>query len=111
VHDAIKAVFAGAAAWLRARGPEFTGRAEELERASAHWLRHTAGSRHADGGVDLRTMRDNLGHVSLTTTSLYLQAEDDARHAATVERHRMNWPAAKDDTHDAEPGFGEDAAP
>jgi hypothetical protein len=40
--------------------------------ASAHWMRHTSGSHQADGGVDLRTMRDNLGHVSLNTTSLYL---------------------------------------
>jgi site-specific recombinase XerD len=99
IHDAIKGVFGGAASWLRARGPEFADRADELERASAHWLRHTAGSHQADGGVDLRTIRDNLGHVSLNTTSLYLHTEDDARHTETVKRHRMNWGAAetKDD--------------
>ncbi|MEM5388316.1 tyrosine-type recombinase/integrase [Paraburkholderia phymatum] len=94
VHDAIKAIFADAAAWLRSRGPAFADRADELGRASAHWLRHTAGSHQADGGVDLRTVRDNLGHASLNTTSLYLHAEDDARHAATVGRHRMNWARA-----------------
>ena len=99
IHDAIKGIFGGAASWLRARGPEFADRADELERASAHWLRHTAGSHQADGGVDLRTIRDNLGHVSLNTTSLYLHTEDDARHTETVKRHRMNWGAAetKDD--------------
>ncbi|WP_134143076.1 tyrosine-type recombinase/integrase [Paraburkholderia sp. BL6665CI2N2] len=91
VHDAIKGVFSGAALWLRSRGPEFADRADELERASAHWLRHTAGSHQADGGVDLRTIRDNLGHVSLNTTSLYLHTEDDERHRETVDRHRMNW--------------------
>ncbi|MDR3095459.1 MAG: tyrosine-type recombinase/integrase, partial [Paraburkholderia sp.] len=91
VHDAIKGIFGGAAVWLRARGAEFADRADELERASAHWLRHTAGSHQADGGVDLRTIRDNLGHVSLNTTSLYLHAEDDARHRETAGRHRMNW--------------------
>ncbi|MGF6262598.1 site-specific recombinase XerD [Paraburkholderia youngii] len=95
IHDAIKGIFAGAAMWLRARGPEFADRADELERASAHWLRHTAGSHQADGGVDLRTIRDNLGHVSLNTTSLYLHTEDDARHTETVNRHRMNWHEAK----------------
>ncbi|MFP3556719.1 tyrosine-type recombinase/integrase [Paraburkholderia sp. SIMBA_049] len=98
VHDAIKSVFGGAAAWLRARGPEFAERADELDRASAHWLRHTSGSHQADGGVDLRTVRDNLGHVSLNTTSLYLHEEEDKRHRETVKRHRMNWetpPAAE----------------
>lgn len=91
VHDAIKGVFSGAAIWLRSMGPEFADRADELERASAHWLRHTAGSHQADSGVDLRTIRDNLGHVSLNTTSLYLHTEDDVRHKETVNRHRMNW--------------------
>ncbi|NPT41784.1 tyrosine-type recombinase/integrase [Paraburkholderia sp. 1N] len=98
VHDAIKSVFGCAAAWLRARGPEFKDRANELDRASAHWLRHTSGSHQADGGVDLRTVRDNLGHVSLNTTSLYLHEEEDKRHRETVKRHRMNWetpPAAE----------------
>ncbi|MGQ7932466.1 tyrosine-type recombinase/integrase [Paraburkholderia sp. D1E] len=98
MHDAIKSVFGNAAAWLRARGPEFTDRADELDRASAHWLRHTSGSHQADGGVDLRTVRDNLGHVSLNTTSLYLHEEEDKRHRETVGRHRMNWeqqPAAE----------------
>lgn len=91
LHDAMKAIFAGAATWLRAKGPEYFDRASELERASAHWLRHTAGSHQADGGVDLRTIRDNLGHVSLNTTSMYLHTEDDERHKATVSQHRMNW--------------------
>ncbi|CAE6806310.1 tyrosine-type recombinase/integrase [Paraburkholderia nemoris] len=98
VHDAIKNVFGNAAAGLRARGPEFKDRAGELDRASAHWLRHTSGSHQADGGVDLRTVRDNLGHVSLSTTSLYLHEEEDKRHRETVKRHRMNWetpPAAE----------------
>lgn len=95
IHDAIKSIFGNAATWLRSKGAEFSDRADELERASAHWLRHTAGSHQADGGVDLRTIRDNLGHVSLNTTSLYLHTEDDARHRETVDRHRMNWDESK----------------
>jgi integrase len=109
VHDAIKAVFAGAAAWLRSRGPEFADRADELDRASAHWLRHTAGSHQADGGVDLRTIRDNLGHVSLNTTSLYLHTEDDARHRETVNRHRMDWGQAEGPPKGPPAGSGTDA--
>ncbi|WP_407973263.1 tyrosine-type recombinase/integrase (plasmid) [Burkholderia pyrrocinia] len=93
IHDAIKHVFNGAAAWLRSRGQEFADRADELDRASAHWLRHTAGSHQADGGLDLRTVRDNLGHVSLNTTSLYLHEEEDKRHRETVSRHKMGWSA------------------
>ncbi|PNE59178.1 integrase [Paraburkholderia fungorum] len=105
IHDAIKGIFGGAASWLRVKGPEFADRADELERASAHWLRHTAGSHQADGGVDLRTIRDNLGHVSLNTTSLYLHEEDDKRHRETVNRHRMNWdaqPSAESDASEAD---------
>lgn len=93
IHEAIKSVFGNAATWLRSRGLEFTDRADELDRASAHWLGHTSGSHQADGGSDLRTVRDNLGHASLTTTSLYLHEEEDKRHSETVKRHRMNWEA------------------
>ena len=46
-------------------------RAGLLEQASAHWLRHSAGSHMADRQVDLRLLRDNVGHALLTTTSLY----------------------------------------
>jgi len=41
--------------------------------------------------VDLRFVRDNFGHASITTTSAYLHTEDDARHKATQERHRIGW--------------------
>ncbi|WP_284620610.1 site-specific integrase [Aquabacterium humicola] len=70
-------------------GPEHQGRADKVQAASSHWLRHTMGSRLADG-VDLRHIRDTFGHSSLTTTSIYLHAEDDARHAAiSATRHRL----------------------
>lgn len=93
VHDAINSMFGSAAAWIRARGPEFMDRADELDRASTHWLRRTSGSHQADGGADLRTVCDNLGHVSLNTTSRYLHAEEDKRHRETVKGHRVNWEA------------------
>ncbi|KAI3607171.1 hypothetical protein D8I24_1321 [Cupriavidus necator H850] len=44
-----------------------------------------------DQQVDLRFVRDNFGHSSLSTTSGYLQSEEDARHRATQERHRIGW--------------------
>ena len=91
LHTIVKGIFAGAAEKLRMRGEEYAARAAQLERASAHWLRHSAGSHMADGDVDLRMIRDNLGHASLTTTSLYLHADDDDRHQETEQKHRMDW--------------------
>ena len=44
-----------------------------------------------DQQVDLRFVRDNLGHASLATTSVYLHSEDDARHQATQAHHRIGW--------------------
>jgi hypothetical protein len=44
--------------------------------------------------MDLRLVRDNLGHASLTTTSIHLHTEDNERHEATVKHHRMSWDAA-----------------
>ncbi|MCG5076828.1 tyrosine-type recombinase/integrase [Paraburkholderia tagetis] len=74
-----------------ARAAANAARAARLESASAHWLRHSAGSHMADGDVDLRLVRDNLGHASLSTTSLYLHSDDDHRHRETEEKHRIDW--------------------
>ncbi|VXC91625.1 Integrase family protein (fragment) [Burkholderia sp. 8Y] len=91
LHAIVKDVFAGAAARLRHGDESSAARADLLERASAHWLRHTAGSHMADQRVDLRLVRDNLGHASLTTTSLYLHIDDDRRHQETEDKHRIDW--------------------
>jgi integrase/recombinase XerD len=92
VHGIIKDTFAQAAErWLReGRGD---AQAEKLKSASAHWLRHTAGSNLAND-IDLRHVRDTLGHASLGTTSIYVHGEDDARHAAISTSHRVSWDAA-----------------
>ncbi|GLC91234.1 hypothetical protein Tamer19_06420 [Cupriavidus sp. TA19] len=78
---------------LRERGPEWE--TAVLASASAHWLCHTAGSHMTDQQVDLRFVRDNFGHSSLSTTSGYLHSEEDARHEATQERHRIGWGTEK----------------
>lgn len=44
-----------------------------------------------DQQVDLRFVRDNVGHASIATTSAYLHTDDDARHETTQERHRIGW--------------------
>ena len=91
LHRIVKKVFSGAADALRARGETHAPQANQLEQASAHWLRHSAGSHMADQQVDLRLVRDNLGHASLTTTSQYLHVDDDRRHRETDEKHRIDW--------------------
>ena len=53
-------------------------------------LPHTAGS-HLSEEVDLEVVHDNLGYANITTTSIYLHTEDDARHDATAARHRVAW--------------------
>ena len=74
-----------------ARGDEYAASAVQLDVASAHWLRHSAGTHMADANVDLRLIRDNLGHASLATTSRYLHADDDHRHRETELKHRIDW--------------------
>ena len=53
--------------------------------------RHTAGSRMADQDVDLRHVRDTFGHASISTTNIYLHAEDNRRHQAIEAAHRLGW--------------------
>lgn len=90
VHEIVKDIVRQTAARLRSRGPEHEAAAAHIERVSSHWLRHTAGSHQSDS-VDLKVVRDNLGHSNLATTSIYVHSEDDARHDATNAGHRVNW--------------------
>ena len=91
VHLILKQVFKRTADILRARGPESSAQVARLESASAHWLRHTAGSSMVSSNMDIRHVRDNLGHESLATTNNYLHSEDDHRHKDTEDKHRLNW--------------------
>ncbi len=56
--------------------PQF---ATKLRSATPHWLRHTHASHALEGGADLTTVRDNLRHASLTTTSGYLHVDQADR--------------------------------
>jgi len=84
VHAIVKQVFEKTARRLRERGPEFESDAARVIQASAHWLRHTAWSHMANSDVDLRHVRDNLGHESISTTNNYLHSSDDVRHRESV---------------------------
>ena len=91
IHSILKQIFSCTAKRLKERGPEFVIQATKLEEASAHWMRHTAGSNMTSSNMDIRHVRDNLGHESLTTTNNYLHSEDDKRHKDTEENHRLSW--------------------
>lgn len=55
------------------------GTAEKLRRASPHWLRHTHATHALARGAELTTVRDNLRHASVSTTSIYLHADQTKR--------------------------------
>jgi site-specific recombinase XerD len=54
--------------------------ADKLRRASPHWMRHTHATHALGKGASLTTVRDNLRHASVSTTSVYLHT-DEARRA------------------------------
>ena len=94
IHEVVKSVFRASADRLRQQGPEFEAAARHIEQASTHWMRHTAGS-HLSEKADLKVVRDNLGHANISTTSIYLHSEEDARHDATNAVHRVGWGPAR----------------
>ena len=78
LYKAIKAFLANAAE--RLEGSD----AQQLRRASTHWLRHSHGShalqgREGQAPVPIQVVQNNLGHASVGTTSMYLTTERDER--------------------------------
>ncbi|MEJ8850020.1 tyrosine-type recombinase/integrase [Variovorax rhizosphaerae] len=78
LYQAIKAFLAQAAEGLDAAD------ASQLKKASTHWLRHAHASHALNGReghspVPLQIVQNNLGHVSLGTTSMYITSERDER--------------------------------
>ena len=47
-----------------------------------HDLRHTFASRLVEKGVDIETVRDLLGHYSITVTQRYTHSNDDRKKKA-----------------------------
>ena len=91
VHEVVKGVMRATANRLRTRGHEWEAAAVQIESASTHWLRHTAGTHMTDAGLDVKAVRDNFGHATISTTSIYVHSEDDARHDATQAAHKIGW--------------------
>lgn len=76
--DAIKGIFTEAAAAAAQAGQHDI--AASLRHASAHWLRHSMLTNHANNGVQLKTLQDTAGHASIATTAGYLHKTDNERH-------------------------------
>lgn len=72
----VKRFFATAADALGDTNPAL---AEKLRRATPHWMRHTHATHALQRGAELTTVRDNLRHASLSTTSMYLHSDDVCR--------------------------------
>jgi site-specific recombinase XerD len=63
--------------------------AGHIEKASAHWLRHSHASHALESGVELAGVQANLGHASLGTTSVYVTTEQKRR----LKQMRGFWKA------------------
>lgn len=73
----IKGIFHAVADQMQSEEPHAS---EALRKASTHWLRHTHATHALQKNVSLKSVRENLGHASLTTTSIYVHTEIADRH-------------------------------
>lgn len=72
---------------LRARFEKLLARAGLAGMATPHTMRHTFATEVLDGGADLRSVQEMLGHASLSTTQIYTHLTPERLREVSLQAH------------------------